>query len=84
MPDFFQLLRGVTIASGGVIPHLHPCLLPDAAKKATKTPTSPTPSKVVNMTSKNKMKTTARKPIGKLKATLPKSPLKKAASKVCN
>lgn len=46
-----KLLKGVTIASGGVLPHINPVLLPkptfnggDAKKKAAK---SPKPAKIV-------------------------------------
>uniref|UniRef100_A0A3P9BR18 MacroH2A.1 histone n=1 Tax=Maylandia zebra TaxID=106582 RepID=A0A3P9BR18_9CICH len=61
--QLFQLLKGVTIAAGGVLPNIHPELLAKkrGAKGKLETPVSPAPEKKP----KSVKKTTAKKLSGK-------------------
>ncbi len=69
----FQLLRGVTIASGGVLPRIHPELL--SRKKGGKFPTAPSsPQPVAAPKKKTPVLTPAAKKMP------PKKALSKAAS----
>lgn len=70
----FQLLKGVTIAAGGVLPNIHPELLAKkrGAKGKLETPLSPAPEKKpkpVKKTAAKKM--SAKKTGGKAKVPLP-------------
>lgn len=70
----FQLLKGVTIAAGGVLPNIHPELLAKkrGAKGKLETPLSPAPEKKpkpVKKTAAKKM--SAKKSGGKAKVLLP-------------
>lgn len=72
--SFFQLLKGVTIAAGGVLPNIHPELLAKkrGAKGKLETPLSPAPEKKpkpVKKTAAKKM--SAKKSGGKAKVLLP-------------
>lgn len=73
----FQLLKGVTIAAGGVLPNIHPELLAKkrGAKGKLETPLSPAPEKKpkpVKKTAAKKM--SAKKTGGKAKVLPPAHP----------
>lgn len=71
---FFQLLKGVTIAAGGVLPNIHPELLAKkrGAKGKLETPLSPAPEKKPKPVKKTAAKKlSAKKSGGKAKVLLP-------------
>lgn len=71
---FFQLLKGVTIAAGGVLPNIHPELLAKkrGAKGKLETPLSPAPEKKAKPVKKTvAKKLSAKKSSGKAKVLLP-------------
>lgn len=70
---FFQLLKGVTIAAGGVLPNIHPELLAKkrGAKGKLETPLSPAPEKKPKPVKKTAAKKlSAKKSGGKAKVLL--------------